>query len=796
VADSEVADVGGNGQHRWHHDVWGLACVVIVGVAVMTPALIHGSALGPYDMLGKFGLGKRPGTVIHNKLADQILLFIPWTIFDWTQIHHAQLPLWNPYSVLGMPQMFNWESAPFGLPALVGYLFPLRFAYTVAFLTSMVVAGTGVYVLGRVVRLGVIASVMAAIVFELSGQFIANLGWPLASVMSWAGWLFAFAILIVRGRHPSRDITLFAVVLAMAVYAGYPEAVVMLVLALTAFLIVLLASRTSWFGGAGPVLAPLARLVGATVAGAALAAPLALPGLQLSSGSARNMPLGVNEQSLGPLNLVNVIDQSYYGLPWHGSRSFGIAYDGTFGPTHSTYTRGAAYVGVIALVLVVLALTRGWRRPVVMAFGAVFVVTGLLVFAPPAASAMNLLPGANSVRWYESLGPLALATAVLAGVGTDLIIRSWETRAVRRWTGGGFAVAGLLLLALWTLGRGHLPSKEATIRSSSFLWPAIETVCGLAVVAALVVVHRRKRRAGLRGSRSGLGAGSWAALSLLACETAFLVTAGAPVFSSSPVVPTPTTGEVSLQRATGTSVVGFGVNPCNRSLGSPFNFNIAYSIREFAVYDPITPRSYFASWSAATGHSARARSSYSNFCPAVTSSVVAREFGIPYVLEPPGSHGPRGSVFDRQINGERLYRIPGAAAATLTGLEPSGQLPAAWVRGTPVSVEHPDATSWKLVVHAQEPQVLRLRLTNVPGWHATLDGRPLALTAFSGVMLQARVPAGNYTIDLTYWPDTFTDGIVLATVGVVGLLVVMFVERMRQRGPRTRARTAPLQGDG
>ena len=139
--------------------------------------------------------------LIHNKLADQILLFIPWTTLNWTQVHHGFLPLWNPYSVLGMPQAFNWESAPFALPSLVGYLVPLRLAYTAAFLTSMVVAGTGVYVLGRVLRLGVIGCVMAATVFELSGQFIANLGWPLASVMSWSGWLFAFAILIVRGRH-------------------------------------------------------------------------------------------------------------------------------------------------------------------------------------------------------------------------------------------------------------------------------------------------------------------------------------------------------------------------------------------------------------------------------------------------------------------------------------------------------------------------------------------------------------------------------------------------------------------
>lgn len=339
TGDEPRPPAGGIQQHRWRHDALGIGCVLVVGIAVMTPALMHGNSIGPYDMLSKFGLSEKSGVLIHNKLADQILLFIPWTVLNWTQVHHGQLPLWNPYSVLGMPQMFNWESAPFGLPALVGYLFPLRFAYSIAFLTSMIVAGTGVYVLGRVLRLGIIACVMAATVFELSGQFIANLGWPLASVMSWAGWLFAFAILIVRGRHRSCDVSLFAVALVMAIYAGYPEAVAILMLALIVFLVVLLAARTPQFGGSGPILRPVGRLVGATVAGAALSAPLVLPGLQLSSGSVRNVHLGVSEQSLGPLNLVNLIDQAFYGLSWHGSRSFGARYVDTFGLTQSTYTR-------------------------------------------------------------------------------------------------------------------------------------------------------------------------------------------------------------------------------------------------------------------------------------------------------------------------------------------------------------------------------------------------------------------------------------------------------------------------
>ena len=68
-------------------------------------------------------------------------------------------------------------------------------------------------------------------------------------------------------------------------------------------------------------------------------------------------------------------------------------------------------------------------------------------------------------------------------------------------------------------------------------------------------------------------------------------------------------------------------------------------------------------------------------------------------------------------------------------------------------------------------QVLRLRLTDEPGWHATIDGRPLALVPYAGVMLQARNPPGNHIVELHYWPETFTAGLILAAGCVLVLMI-------------------------
>ena len=83
----------------------------------------------------------------------------------------------------------------------------------------------------------------AAIVFELSGPFIGFLGWPLSSVMSWGGWLFAAVVLVLRGENRARAIVLLAVVIAFAIYAGDPEGVLLLALSAAIFALAMLLLR-------------------------------------------------------------------------------------------------------------------------------------------------------------------------------------------------------------------------------------------------------------------------------------------------------------------------------------------------------------------------------------------------------------------------------------------------------------------------------------------------------------------------------------------------------------------------
>ena len=766
-------------------DVGGVLWVVGAALVMVAPALAHGSSLGPFDILSRYGLTARPGVLVHNGVIyDQVSVFNPWTYLAWNQVHHGMLPLWNPDSVLGMPLAFNWQSSAFSLPALVGYLFPVHLAYTVQILVTLVVAGTGVYVLGRVLGLGVLGCVLAATAYELSGPFVAWLGWPNAQVMSWAGWLFAAAVVVLRGRRRLVGVVGFGVVVAAAVYAGQPEILVLLGLSLVLFVAAMLLQRTAVLRGSGPVLRPVVDLVVGTVAGLALGAPLLLPGLQVvgatvrsNPGAAFNTANNLYRRALTVHDMAGILFSGYDGNQVAGSHFWNLI----------NAQNLAAYVGVIPVLLAVLAVGRRGRRPESVAMAVVAVAAFAAVFVPPLVSLLDGLPRIGAVVWMRALLPLAFSLAVLGGIGLDRLVRSPPDPGLRRWLAALVGGGALLVALLWFLGRGHLPPVFLHVRDDSFVWPVVSLAVAAGAWFALVTAAAGQgagadAAAGRRRHwRAALGAG----LALIVCQSAFLVTSGAPWPSSSPGYFPTNPAIAALQRTVGSSLVGLGQGACPfipPSVGILEDTNIVYGVHEFTVYDPTVPGAYFASWLHATGTGAgRGRHGSPNFfCPVVASVAAARLYGIAYVIEPPGVSGPAGTTFVRTVGAEGLYRVPGAAQATLVPLAAGGRLPAAGVGGTALAVAHPSPTAWSLRTAAGAPGELRLRLSDVAGWHATIDGRPLRLEPFASVMLQARIPPGHHRIELHYWPTSLTAGLAVAGLAVLGIAGAAVVARRRR----------------
>jgi Bacterial membrane protein YfhO len=783
VAEQDADDVpaGHQGARSIWPDVLGILWIVGAAFVALVPALVHGPNLGSFDLVSTYGLTAHPGAIIHNAgaadISDEV---IPWIQSAWLQVHHGHVPLWLHDEALGMPLAFNFGSGTFSLPALVSYLAPLSMVLWVQVLVSLVVGGTGAYFFGRVLRLHPVACAFAGTTWVLSGPFWGYLGLPDTSVMSWAGWQFAAVVLILRGRHRFWSVVLFAVAFAFSILAGNPQIEVIILLPLAVFVAVVLLWRCFVLRTDDPVRRPIVDLVLAGVAGAGLSAPLFLPGIQLANASIRtvapNVSPDLSDQVLG------LIFQSFWGQPLRGS----------FINPQGYFEEQWLYVGAIAVALAVAGVAVRWRRPEVVGLAVGAVVATLASIVGPIDSVLDSLPAIGHTWWLRSVIPLAFLVAMLGAVGLDAVMRRAERRAAIRWALGAFGVTALVLALVWLFWRGHLSAHDAAVRAQSFVWPVVSTLVGVGVLTALAIVGRRSvAKNWSRRTFRLLALG--AAGALLTTQTVFLVLDDGPIPSSSAHTYPQTQGVTALKQAVGSSVVGLGIGKDESGgfgLGLNPDANVAYGIDEFAVYDPIVPRSFFSSWNTLYKTSAGVWFLY-EFVPSITSAQMARRYGISYVLEQRGAPGPAGSVFDRRVGNEDLYRIPGAAMATLV-TSPSSEWPSADAPGQAVPMTWPGPSRAHVVTDSSSPGVLRLRVSAVPGWKATIDGRPLALSPYLTTMLQAHVPAGRHVIELHYWPTRFTAGLVVAGLTVVVLVVVGFAARRRRGSPDTSVDNPPL----
>jgi len=741
-------------------------------VAFVSPAFKDGGSIGSFDTLLPFsslGAGAFTGPP-HNVInGDSVSLLVAFNTFDWRAIHHFQFPLWNDLTLLGLPAFFNFQSAVLSLPDLVSYLAPLSVAYLVAVAMKLLIAGTGAYVLCRVLGLRPLASTLGGVIFMLSGPFAGWLTWSLSDVIGWLGWLAAFMILAYRWKGKRRYVVLLAISVAFCIYGGFPEAYLYATCALVVLfgvfiLLALLARRRISLSGT-------ARVATGILAGGVLAAPLWLPGLKVISMGHRLTLTSFNGLPARALSLL--VAQGYYGLPINGSTWF---FNGT------NYYETAAYVGVIALVLAGAAVLRWWRHPMVIALAATVVVAMVISYQTTSfhvvADLLRHTP-LDSIPIGRMRSVIGLPLGVLSALGLETLLRCrGERRMVATYWGVSVAIAAFVAILWYGTLRDSLPSALHQLRLDSMLWPTgLVAACVLA--GGLFILGLRPASRSYARAMTGAGAAV-----LVGAEAAFLLFAGVGIQTYSTRF-YPTTSAISqLKAVVGSGLVGFDTGiPEQVQVFAPVgiypNGNFAYEIAQYAAHDPLIPQRYFKSWNSGAN---LGKGGLGIFEADINSATLARRYGINWILQVPGTRlpPPPGTRYVGSFAGERLFAVPGAARFSV--LTKGGSKPSSSV----TSVQHTANNSWTFTVDTKAPGTLIMRVTNTPGWHASINGRSLQLSSYQSVMLAARVPVGRYTVHLWYLPERLEIATWLALVVLAMLLAWAgwpLVRREQRRGP-------------
>jgi hypothetical protein len=505
---------------RWPGDVLAAAALIALPVLVFgVPALLGHAVLPGDDLTQNFPL---------RVLAGQ-------------QIRGGQLPLYDPYIWSGAPLLASWNAGAAYPLTLLFAVFPGAAAWTLNLIVSWVVAGLGMFVFLRALRLGSLPSFLGALSFAFAGAMLAQVPhFGLVAGMSWVPVQLLAVLRLSEDRSTASRLgwtAVLAAAIGLTILAGEPRAIDdagVVVLIFTAWRLVRLRRRC------GPAAVSVAAGV---LLGGCLGAVQWLTGLAAigTSQRAASTVALFNSGSLPHRWLLLMLVPDLLG----GSGSFGQP---AF-LAHYNLTEVTGYVGIFPLIAAVVLLGRIRLRPRLPEWAVWhgMAVAGILLALggnTPVGALLVRLPFFGDQRLQSRNILVAdLALAVLLAYWADQPFTEQGRRFLRALGGrrvdletvlgvlAPLAVIAVVLLGLtWGAGFVHwLGVRPGAASMTGRLQPWLVPYALLSGSAIAFVVFGRRLRPELRSRWLG-----WFVLADVVVFTLLAVVAVGPSVGTSP----------------------------------------------------------------------------------------------------------------------------------------------------------------------------------------------------------------------------------------------------------------------
>lgn len=401
------------------------------------------------------------------------------------QLLAGDMPYWNHYEGVGFPLLANMQPAA---------LFPLTLllklpgGFLLYQMTLELIAGVGMYLFLRSLALGRRASTVGGVLFALCSVFawIANAVCNPVAFLPWL--LLGVEQLRRRVQLDTRRVQLsvvFALSLALSLYAGFPETAYLDGLFVLGWGLVRLGGLTLSERGRY-----LTGLIASGIVGLLLAAPAIVPFIQTLSVSY----LGIHDGEA----------LKYAGISWIGLPMmfmpyvYGAMSDAGSLALLTTWFSIGGYVTLTATLLAMVGsvATKYPRAVRIFLVAWIVLVTARIFAVPLITDILSVIPAMKETAVYRYLTPTVVcAVAILASMALDHIARYWVSRRMRyAYSVGAAVLIGVIVVIVW----GQIPSNiETTNYKRWIFFSGCIASLATAAVGYLVYAPRSRRRLAL-----------------------------------------------------------------------------------------------------------------------------------------------------------------------------------------------------------------------------------------------------------------------------------------------------------
>jgi len=705
-------------------------------------------------------------------------------------LRSLRLPQWNPFIFGGVPHLANPQVAlfnPLKWP-FVGFT-PWR-AVLVATALHLLVLAVGMVVLAHRLRLRSPSGLVAAVVVAGSGMVaVKSMQYPQITVLAGVPWLLtALDLTLDRPARPRRSMGWLALATAFVFVSGHPQTTFLVVSLAVGWTLSRVLRHDAW--------RDLWRVAAGCGLGIALAAAQLLPTILFLDGAATRADsfTGSAAYTLDRARLAaTILGDVFSAQPERLSES----------------AEAAAFVGVVATLLALVAVVDGVRRRRERAATIVLVATATVaVVLAQGRSSFVYRAARDTVPFFDQarvpgrwMIVVTFVLAVLAAMGTDAVVaRRIDRRSM--YAVGAVVAAVALLLAFGVL-------VGPSIRHA-LMWVAL---AGLASAAIALATRAR---------------GPWSVVGvvvlvlLVAIELGAMVTHGPVRRATVPATLAGTTGPsvvyldgrsagrvmaMTQERLGDVTYLLEGLRPnvnATRGLRSVDGYDGGPQVRSTwvqlvtALTDDRVDATFPLGAQAALPLDPERWARFGVRYVLLDNSVVPIEQFVPGWRQVVGTAGPLQLFENPAWSGDafvyhatrRVAHDPGRVIRTMSADE-LHDVALVGLDGPRLTCES-ECERRRAVVHRNTPEhlvvdvstdrrsLLALTEQSDDGWSAQIDGHDTDLVKVDGFMLGVDLPRGRHTVTFRYRTPGLRAGLAVSLLAAIAIIALIWTGRRRR----------------
>ena len=345
--------------------------------------------------------------------VDTVRQDFPWKSLLADALKDNILPLWNPYSFSGNPQLAAFQTGVF-YPLNVFFLFLSKIdAWTIITLLQPILAFIFTYLFTRNLKIGKLGSFFAGIAFAFSPLLTAWLPWLMTPhAMIWLP-LALYAVDKTVEKCRKKDIIILTFSLVFSLFAGHPQIAIYVFIASIFYFTYRLWNKRSQIEN---VRGRLIAFFVSVVLFLGITSVQWLPTAEFYSQALResnSSEFKIDSAYLYPQKIATFFAPDFFGNP---------VTENYWGK--GNYIENMIYPGITVLILAGLAMLT-FRTKTTIFFFFMAVISLLFSFQTPISKTMVLLkiPIFSSSVPTRILFLMTFSVSVLAGVGLDIWIK-------------------------------------------------------------------------------------------------------------------------------------------------------------------------------------------------------------------------------------------------------------------------------------------------------------------------------------------------------------------------------------